>query len=97
MNRTARRETYCRQAVHKLITSLHSKCSLLSGMLMHLQNSYAPHGKQRTARREAQSRGTKLKRTLCICEAISCIMGKNNDDRGLMVNDEVGMKLRRTK
>jgi hypothetical protein len=26
-------------------------------MLIHQQNSYAPHGKQRTGRREAHSRG----------------------------------------
>jgi hypothetical protein len=35
MNRTALRETKCRQAVHKLITSLHSESYRLSGMLIH--------------------------------------------------------------
>jgi hypothetical protein len=38
--------------VNYLITSLHSK----HYRLIHRQNSYAPGGKQRTARREAQSR-----------------------------------------
>jgi hypothetical protein len=39
-----------------LITSLHSKSYLLSGMLINRQNSYAPRGKQRTGLREAQNR-----------------------------------------
>jgi hypothetical protein len=56
MNRTARRETQCRQAVHKLITSLHSKRYRPSGMPIHRQNSYAPTGKHRTGHCEAQSR-----------------------------------------
>jgi hypothetical protein len=43
------------QAVHKLITSHHSKHCRPSGMLIHGQNSYAPSGKQRTGRHEAQS------------------------------------------
>jgi hypothetical protein len=67
MNRTPRRETRCRQAIRKLITSLHSKRYRPSKMLIHRQNSYAPSGKQRTGRREAQSRepANKLKKTLC--------------------------------
>jgi hypothetical protein len=43
------------QAVHKLITSLHSKCYRPSGILIHRQNSYALRGKQHTGRREAQN------------------------------------------
>jgi hypothetical protein len=46
MNLTARRETYCRQAAHKLITSLHSKRYRPSGMLIHKQNSYATGSKR---------------------------------------------------
>jgi hypothetical protein len=67
MNRTARRETQCRQAVHKLIISLHSERYRRSGLLIHLQNSYAPRSKQRTGRREAQRRQpvNKVKKTLC--------------------------------
>jgi hypothetical protein len=38
--------------LYKLITSLHSK----RYRLIHRQNSFAPGGKQRIARREAQSR-----------------------------------------
>jgi hypothetical protein len=56
MNRAARRETQCGQAIHKLIASLHSKCYRPPGMLIHRQNSYAPPSKWRTGRREAQSR-----------------------------------------
>jgi hypothetical protein len=56
MNRTARRETQCRQAVNKLNTSFHSKRYRSSGILIHWQNSYAPCGKERTGRSEAQSR-----------------------------------------
>jgi hypothetical protein len=51
MNRTAGR-----QAVHKLITDIHSKRYRPSGMLIYRENFYAPHGKQRTGRRVAQSR-----------------------------------------
>jgi hypothetical protein len=47
---------YCRQAVHKLITSFHSKCYRPAGMLIHRQNSYAPRGKKRTGGRGAQIR-----------------------------------------
>jgi hypothetical protein len=36
---------------------LYSKRYLLSGMLIHQQNLYAPHSKRRTGRHEAQSRG----------------------------------------
>jgi hypothetical protein len=39
MNRTAYREIKCRQAVHKLITSLHSKSFRSSGILIRRQNS----------------------------------------------------------
>jgi hypothetical protein len=35
-------------------------------------------------------------KTHCICKAISYIMGMSNDDRGLIVTDEVRTKLRRT-
>jgi hypothetical protein len=37
-------------------------------MLIHRQNSYAPRGKQRTGRREAQSRepANEVKKELCI-------------------------------
>jgi hypothetical protein len=56
MNRIARREIKCRQAVQKLIISLHSKRYGPSGMLIHRQISYTPCGKQRTGRREAQCR-----------------------------------------
>jgi hypothetical protein len=56
MNRTARRETKYRQAVHKLINSLHSKRYWPSGILIYRQNSYAPRGKPHTGRRETQSR-----------------------------------------
>jgi hypothetical protein len=45
MNRTARRVIKYRQAVHKLITSLHSKRYRTSGTLIHRQNSHAPRGK----------------------------------------------------
>jgi hypothetical protein len=68
MNHTARRKTQCRQAVHKLITSLHSKRYRPSGMLIHRQNLYVPRSKRRTRRREAQSREpvNKVKKeTLC--------------------------------
>jgi hypothetical protein len=51
MNRTARRETKCHQAVYKLITSLHSK----RYRLIHWQNSYAHRGRSCTGRHEAQS------------------------------------------
>jgi hypothetical protein len=40
MNRTARCETQCREAVYKLITSIHSK----RYWLIHRQNSYAAGG-----------------------------------------------------
>jgi hypothetical protein len=56
MNRTDRGETQCRQAVHKLITSFHSKRYLPWGMLIHRQNSYTPCDKQRTGLREGLSR-----------------------------------------
>jgi hypothetical protein len=56
MDRTARREAQCRLAVHKLITSLHSKRYRPTSMLTHWQNSYAPSSKQSTGHREAQSR-----------------------------------------
>jgi hypothetical protein len=49
---------YC-QALHKLITSLHSKRYQPSGMPIHLQNSHAPHDKWRTGRCEKQSRELK--------------------------------------
>jgi hypothetical protein len=55
MNCTACRETKCRQAVHKLFISLHSKYYRLSGKLIHWQNSYAPRSRRCTGRREAQS------------------------------------------
>jgi hypothetical protein len=44
-----------RQAIHKLITSLHSKRYRPSGMLIHQQNSYAPQNKRRTGHHEVQS------------------------------------------
>jgi hypothetical protein len=56
MNRTAHRETQCRQAVHKLIISLHSEWYRPSGMLIHRKHLYAPRGEQRTGHRKAQSR-----------------------------------------
>jgi hypothetical protein len=56
MNRTARRETYCRQVVKKLITSFHSKRFWSSGLLIHRQNSYEPRSKRCTGRREKHSR-----------------------------------------
>jgi hypothetical protein len=52
MNRTARCETKCREAVCKLIITLHAK----RYRLINLQNSYTPSGKQHTGRCEAQSR-----------------------------------------
>jgi hypothetical protein len=55
MNRTARRETKCRPAVHKLIISLPFPPCQPSGMLIHRQNLYARCGKQRIGRREVQS------------------------------------------
>jgi hypothetical protein len=64
MNHTARRETEYRQAVHKLITSLHSKRYRPSGMLIHRQNLYAPRSKWRTGRREPVNKVKK--KTLCI-------------------------------
>jgi hypothetical protein len=48
INRTARRETQCRLALHKLITSIHSECYRPSGMFIHFWNSCAPSSKQRT-------------------------------------------------
>jgi hypothetical protein len=59
-NSTARRETQRRQAVHKLITSIHSKRYRPSGMLINRQNSYAPRGKRRTGRREPLNKVRKL-------------------------------------
>jgi hypothetical protein len=56
MNRTARRETECRQSIHKIITSLHSKRYRPSGMLIDRQNSYAPCSRRCTGRRESKSR-----------------------------------------
>jgi hypothetical protein len=56
MNCTARRETKRRQAVHKLIASLHSKRYRPSDLLIHRQNSYAPRSRRRSSRREAQYR-----------------------------------------
>jgi hypothetical protein len=56
MNRTARRETKCCQAVHKLILSLNSKSCQPSGILIHRQNSYAPGRRRRTFRRKTRSR-----------------------------------------
>jgi hypothetical protein len=63
MNPAARRETQRHQAVHKLITSLHSKRYLPSGILIHRQNSHAPRGKQHTGHREVVN---KVEKTLCI-------------------------------
>jgi hypothetical protein len=45
MNRIARRETKCREAVDKLIISLQSKRYRPAGMLIDRQNSYAPRSK----------------------------------------------------
>jgi hypothetical protein len=58
MYRTSRRETQCRLAVRKLITSIHSESYRPSGMLIHQENSYAPSGKRRPGHRGAQIRGT---------------------------------------
>jgi hypothetical protein len=55
MNRTARRETKCRQAVHKVNNFLPFKRYWPSGILVHRQNSFAPLSRRRTGRREAQS------------------------------------------
>jgi hypothetical protein len=67
MNRTVQREPQYHQGVHKLITSLCSKLYWPSGMLIHWQNFYAPCGKERTVRREVQSRGPVNKvKNLCI-------------------------------
>jgi hypothetical protein len=65
---TAHCVTKYRQAVHKLITSLHSKCYWLSGMLIHQQNSYAPHSEWHTGCRGAQSHvpGPHTKNPPCI-------------------------------
>jgi hypothetical protein len=56
----ARRETKCRQAAHKLITSFNSKRYRPSGMLIHRKNSYAPSGKRGTGRREPVNKVKKL-------------------------------------
>jgi hypothetical protein len=58
MNHTASPELQCRQGIHKLITSVHSKSYRPSGMLIHRQNSHAPLSQQHTDRREMQNRGT---------------------------------------
>jgi hypothetical protein len=55
MNGTTYHGTSCCQVVHKLITSLHSKCYQPSGMLIHRQNLYVPRSKQCTGCYEAQS------------------------------------------
>jgi hypothetical protein len=75
MNRTARRETKCRPAVHKLIISLHSVRYRPSGMVIHRPNSYAPRGKHGTGRREAQSREpvNKFKKHCIIRFGCECI------------------------
>jgi hypothetical protein len=52
MNRTALRETYCRQAVHKVSSKFYRP----SDILIHRQNSYTLRSRRCTGRREAQSR-----------------------------------------
>jgi hypothetical protein len=47
-------ETQCHQVVHKLIISFHSKHYQPSGMLIHQQNVYVPHGQQCTSCLESQ-------------------------------------------
>jgi hypothetical protein len=83
MNRTVRRETKCRQAVHKLITSLQSIRYLPPGMVIHRQNSYSPRGKQSTGGCEAQSRETvnKVKKNCTILFDVDVVLAKYTRER----------------
>jgi hypothetical protein len=56
MNGSARRETYCSQAVQELITSFYSKRLGPSGVLIHGQNSHTPPRQLHTGCRELVNR-----------------------------------------
>jgi hypothetical protein len=67
-----------RSRVHKLITFLYSERYRASGTLIHLQNSYAPHSRRCTGRREAQSRehvnkDMNLALRPCRAQNVSCL------------------------
>jgi hypothetical protein len=79
MIHTAHRETKCHQTVHKLITSLNSKCYQPSCMLIHWQNSYVPCSQWHTNRREltvkhrAIEAASKVK-ILCSSVSFKCLL-----------------------
>jgi hypothetical protein len=82
-----RRETWCRQAVQKLIsTSLHSKRYRPPAMPIHRQNSYAPRSKRRSSRRESDNKVRKF----CIIPDMEGIASALNMPSS-HISDDVGL------